>query len=62
MNKSQYDWGKEKVNKYAKKHGLIYEQAITIINDIESIKNIYNWVNIGEFLRLEVNRLYKKGK
>lgn len=57
MNESQYKWGKEKVKKYAKKHKLTYLQAIHILEDTESIRYMYGWVNLQEFLRIEVNRL-----
>ena len=57
MNKSQYKFGKGMVKKFAKKHTLTYSQALHIIEDITTIKDMYEWVNMGGFLCMEINRL-----
>ncbi len=57
MNKSQYKFGKDNIKKFAKKHKLKYSQALHIIEDIATIRNMYDWVNMSEFLRIEINRL-----
>ncbi len=54
------------IENYAEKHGLTFIQAVKIIDDIESIKTMFNSVTMEEFLIEVINQEYdlkqKKGK
>jgi hypothetical protein len=60
ISEHQYKYGKEKINKFAKKHSLSYRQAIYIIADIETIRGLFEWVNIHEFIEEEMYKLQEK--
>lgn len=50
MNESQYNFGKEKLQKVASKWGVPVEKAAEILNDFSTAKGFYDWVNADEFL------------
>jgi len=50
LSPSQVKWGFQTLDAFRKKHGLTREQAAKILNDVESVKGYYDWVNADEFL------------
>lgn len=50
LSPSQVQWGFEKLEEFRNKHRLTRRQAAKILNDVETVKGFYDWVNADEFL------------
>ena len=50
MQKSQINYGYEKLKEYGDKHNLTEEKAVEILRDIKGMREFYGWVNADNFL------------
>ncbi len=57
LSKDQYNYGMGKVVKLSKELDLTFDQTILVIEKIQLIKQVWNWVNMGKFLMIKANEV-----
>ncbi len=60
LTEGKIEWAESQVKKWANKHNLNYRQALEILSDVESYKDLWETVYLSEFLFKTLQKILKE--